>query len=55
MDKITAIKIRYTNNTYSDKIPFTVLARNVDWNENKSLVDILGTVDLNKNIQDQIT
>ena len=54
MDKITAIKIRHTDNTYSDKIPFTVLAENVEWNEDKNLVDILGTIDLNKNIQNQI-
>ena len=55
MDKVTAIKIKYADNTYSEKIPFTVLAENVEWNENKNLVDILGTVDLSKNIQDQIT
>ena len=42
MDKLTAIKIKYDDGTYSDEIPVSVLAENVDWNSTLSLVDILG-------------
>lgn len=55
MDKLTAIKIKYQDGTYSDQVPISALAQNIDWDENHSLVDILGKVDLSKgNIQRQI-
>ena len=54
MDKLTAIKIKYDDGTYSDEIPVSVLSENVDWNSTLSLVDILGQVDTSESIQDQI-
>lgn len=55
MDKLTAIKIKYQDGTYSEQIPIGASAQNIDWDENHSLVDILGEVDLSKgNIQRQI-
>lgn len=44
MDKLTAIKIKYEDGTYSDQIPISVLANNVEWNNNYSLVDVLGSI-----------
>lgn len=56
MDKLTAIKIKYNDGTYSDQIPVSVLAGNVEWDSTHTLVDILGNVaiDAKGNIQDQI-
>lgn len=55
MDKLTAIKIKYQDGTYSEQIPIGASTQNIDWDENHSLVDILGEVDLSKgNIQRQI-
>jgi hypothetical protein len=55
MDKITAIRVKLANGTYSDNIPFCTSVENVSWNENNNLTDILGAVDLNKgNIQTQL-
>ena len=57
MDKLTAIKIKYNDGTYSDEIPISALAENVEWNNSYSLVDILGEVayDTKGSIQDQIS
>ena len=46
MDKLTSIKIRQDNETYSDLIPVGVLAENVECNDNNNLVDVLGSVDI---------
>lgn len=56
MDKLTSIKIRQDNETYSDLIPISVLAENVECNDNNSLIDILGSVDIQEkgNIQYQL-
>lgn len=56
MDKLTAIKIKYDNGTYSDEIPVGVLSENVEWDNTHTLVDILGSIDVNTKgtIQDQI-
>lgn len=55
MDKLVAIRIRHNDGTYSENIPLSVLAINIDWDDNHSLVDVLGNVDLNKgSIQEQI-
>lgn len=56
MDKLTAIKIKYDDNTYSDEIPISVLAENVEWDSTHTLVDILGSIDVDATgtIQDQI-
>ncbi len=45
MDKITAIKIKQNDETYSDPIPVSVLGENVECNNN-SLIDILGSIDI---------
>lgn len=57
MNKLTAIKIKYSDGTYSDEIPVAALAENVEWDNSHSLVDILGEVafDTKGTIQDQIT
>lgn len=54
MDKLYAIKIKQSDDTYGEAIPISVLAENVSWNNTLSLVDILGEVDVSKSIQDQI-
>ena len=57
MDKLTAIKIKYKDGTYSDQIPVSVLGENVEWDATHTLVDILGSidVDITGTIQDQIS
>ena len=57
MDKLTAIKIKYDDGTYSDEIPVSVLSENVEWDSTHTLVDILGSVDVDVTgtIQDQIS
>ncbi len=56
MDKLTAIKIKYDDGTYSDEIPVSVLAENVEWDSTHTLVDVLGNIDtdVTGTIQDQI-
>lgn len=55
MDKLAAIRI-YDGQDYSDEIPVTALAENVQWDESSTLIDILGSISLTRkgNIQDQI-
>ena len=57
MDKLTAIKIKYDDETYSDEIPISVLSENVEWDSTHTLVDVLGSVDVDitGTIQDQIS
>ena len=57
MDKLTTIKIKYEDETYSDEIPVSVLAENVEWDATHTLVDILGSIDVDAagTIQDQIS
>lgn len=57
MDKLTAIKIKYDDGTYSDQIPISVLAENVEWNNAYSLVEVLGSIafDTKGSVQDQLT
>ena len=57
MDKLTAIKIKYDNGTYSDEIPVSVLSENVEWDSTHTLVDVLGSIDVDVTgtIQDQIS
>ena len=55
MDKLVAIRIKHNDGTFSNDIPLSVLAVNIDWDETHNLVDVLGNVDLNKgSIQEQI-
>lgn len=46
MDKLTAIKIKYDDGTYSDRIPVSALAENVKWDSTHTLVDVLGSIDV---------
>jgi len=57
MDKLTAIKIKYDDGTYSDEIPVSVLSENVEWDNTHTLVDVLGSIDVDVTgtIQDQIS
>ncbi len=56
MDRLTAIKIKYEDGTYSDEIPIYVTAKNVEYNNEYSLIETLGYIDIKKdgNIQQQI-
>ena len=55
MDRMTSIKIKYNDGTYSNQIPVYPLAGHVEWDTLHNLVDILGNVDLNKgNVQEQL-
>lgn len=57
MDKLTAIKIKYDDGTYSDEIPVSVLSENVEWDNTHTLVDVLGSINVvaTGTIQDQIS
>ena len=56
MDKLIDMKLKYDDGTYSDEIPISVLAENVQWDSSHTLVDVLGNVNLTSgSIQDQIT
>ncbi len=57
MDKLTAIKIKYDDGTYSDEIPISVLSENVEWDSTHTLIDVLGSIDVDVTgtIQDQIS
>ena len=57
MDKLTAIKIKYDDGTYSNEIPVGVLSENVEWDSTHTLVDVLGSIDVSATgtIQDQIS
>lgn len=57
MDKLTAIKIKYDDGTYSDEIPVSVLSENIEWDSTHTLVDVLGSIDVDVTgtIQDQIS
>ena len=46
MDKLTAIKIKYNDGTYSDEIPISVLSENVEWDSAHTLVEVLGSIDV---------
>ena len=56
MDKLTAIKIKYKDGTYSDEIPVGVLSENVEWDDTHTLIGVLGSIDVDAKgtIQDQI-
>ena len=56
MDKSTDIKIKYQDGTYSDEIPLSASAQNIDWDNDHSIVDIIGDVDFDTDgsIQTQI-
>ena len=57
MDRLTAIKIKYDDETYSDEIPISALAGNIEWDSTHTLVDVLGSIDVDVTgtIQDQIS
>ena len=57
MDKLTAIKIKYDDGTYSDEIPISALSENVEWDSTHTLVDVLGSIDVDVTgtIQNQIS
>lgn len=55
MDKLTAIRIKHDDGTYSEEIPLRVIAENVAWDQEHNLLDVLGSVDLQAgDIQQQI-
>ncbi len=57
MNKITSIKIKYADGSYSGQIPISVLASNISWdNDGHYITDAIGDVDINTtgSLQDQI-
>ena len=55
MDKLTAIKIKYDDNTYSEEIPIGISIENVDYDNTHNLLQVIGDVDLSAgSIQSQI-
>lgn len=56
MQKITGIKIKRNDNTYSEKIPISVSVENVEWDDKYTLKEVLGNVDIDntENVQNQI-
>lgn len=56
MDRLTAIKIKYEDGTYSDEIPIYVTAENIEYNNEYNLIETLGYIDVKKDgtIQQQI-
>ena len=48
MNKLTAIRIKYDDGTYSDEIPISTLAEYILWDDSHNLVDILGNIDMSK-------
>lgn len=56
MDKLTAIRIKHSDGTYSDKIHIGAAAQNIIWNDKThTLPDVLGSVKINEGtIQQQI-
>jgi len=55
MDKLVAIRVKQNDGTYSNDIPLSVLAVNIDWDGTHTLPDVLGDVDLDKgDLQTQI-
>lgn len=54
-DKLVAVRIKQQDGTYSNEIPIGTLAENVAYSNTKNLLEVLGTVDLNKgDIQTQL-
>jgi hypothetical protein len=44
MSRITAVKVKNTDGTYSEEIPVGALAENIGWDEEHSLKDVIGNV-----------
>lgn len=48
MNKITSIKIKYADGSYSGQIPISVLASNISWDDDgHDITDAIGDVDIN--------
>lgn len=57
MDKITTIKIKYADGSFSSPIPIGVFAQAVEWKDNQSLRDVIGSgfdLDTKGSIQSQL-
>ena len=56
MDKLTSIRIKYSDGTYLDEVPIGVLAQNVGYDSGHNLIQVLGSVDVDSDgtIQQQI-
>lgn len=56
MDRITKVRIKYIDGTYSEEMPVGTLIENILYNQEHSLRDILGEVqiDTKGSLQDQI-
>ena len=55
MSKVTGLRIKYNDGTYSEEIPIKVYVENIDWDENSTLEDILGQLDIaDGSVKDQL-
>ena len=45
-NKITGVRIKYIDGTYSNEIPISTTVGNVKWDSSTSLEDILGQLDI---------
>ena len=55
MDKLTSIRIKRDDGTYSDKIFISALSENIIWDNSHTLVDVLGNIDIQTGtVQEQI-
>ncbi len=48
MDKLRSIKIKNLDGTYTEEVPVGVSIENVDYNDNKTLKQVLGNLDITK-------
>ena len=46
MDRLTSIKIKYNDGSYSSPIPIGALAENISWDEDYSIREAIGEVDI---------
>ena len=55
MDKLTSIRIKHDDGTYSDKIFISALSENIIWDNSHTLIDVLGNIDIQTGtVQEQI-
>ena len=55
MDKLTSIRIKRDDGTYSNKIFISALSENIIWDNSHTLVDVLGNIDIQTGtVQEQI-
>ena len=55
MDRIRGVRVKRNDGTYSEQIPFSALSQNIIYNQNYTLIDVLGDIDMQAgSLQEQI-